>query len=289
MNDILKFIISLIFSIIVLVVISGFIADSNIDFGIATVFIAIIIFAIPFIISMALLEHFSEKQSTKGALNNQDNKEVLGEIEKRKDPNLRVNKNEDWRNDSGKYQKKNENENHERFIPKPSKTTKFQSDYSESIKKVENIGYNRFHSSVGDDIYELIRNGKDYPGETSRILTESYFGVGYNEDDKIDSMQNLIEFRAAAYSLFGLHLDENISREIAIDFCDNFAVIVLCLTYFEINNNPEKKEFFQKMYPLIYKIIAEEHIKVAERLNRVPVISSIADRELMQSLNRIIS
>jgi len=190
---------------------------------------------------------------------------------------------------SDSYGAKFENENHERFIPKPSKSTKFQSDYSESIKKVENIGYNRFHSSVGDDIYELIRNGKDYPGETSRILTESYFGVGYNEDDKIDSMQNLIEFRAAAYSLFGLHLDENISREIAIDFCDNFAVIVLCLTYFEINNNPEKKEFFQKMYPLIYKIIAEEHIKVAERLNRLPVISSIADRELMQSLNRIIS
>jgi len=293
MNDILRFIISLIFSIIVLVIISGFIADSNMDFGIATVFIAIIIFAIPFIVSMALLEHFSEKKK----INTLPNKSVKEKFKDSKNGkaivpnvnNLSSDRSKVGSDNSGNLQTKKENGDYDRILPKSPKLDQFQSNYSESLKVVENIGYNRFQSNVDEDINELIRNGKDNSGETSRILTESYFGIGYNEDDEIDSMENLISFRAAAYSLFGLELDESTIREMAIDYCDNFPAIILCLTYFEVTNNPEKMEFFKKNYSLIYKIIAEEHIKIAERLKRVPVISSISDSELTQALNKIIS
>lgn len=293
MNDLLKFLISLIFSIIVLVTISGFIADSDMDFGIATVFIAIIIFAVPFIVSFALLEHFSEKKEK----NTLPNKVVLEKFKDSKKEtaivsnfnNLSSERSIVGSDSSGNLQTKKENEDHERFVPKSAKIDSFQSNYSESLKVVENIGFNRSTSIVDEDINEQIRNGKDNPGETSRILTESYFGVGYNEDNKIDSMENLINFRAAAYSFFGLELDENTIREMAINYCDNFPVIILCLTYYELINIPEKIEFFKKNYRLIYKVIVEEHIKVAERLNKAPVTSSISNSELTQALIRIIS
>lgn len=187
------------------------------------------------------------------------------------------------------YSMKFKNEDHERFVPKSPKIGSFQSNYSESLKVVENIGNNKFNSNVKVDIDELIRNGKDNPGETSRILTESYFGIGYNGVNKISSMENLISFRAAAYSILDLELGENTIKEMAVDYCNNFPAIILCLAYFEAINIPEKMEFFENNYPLIYKIIEEEHIKVATRLQRVPVVSKISDSELREALKRIIS
>lgn len=194
------------------------------------------------------------------------------------------NNTENVRNASSNYDRKSKSEDHKRFLPKSPKLAEFQSDYSESIKLMETIGSSRSENIANGDIYNSIRNGKNNSGETSRILTESYFGIGYNANDEIDSMENLISFRAASYSLLNIELDEKIIKKMAIDYGDNFPTVILALSYLEIYNNLSEKEFFDNNYPLIYTIIEEEHIKVTKRIGRVPVVSQTSIEELKKVL-----
>lgn len=128
------------------------------------------------------------------------------------------------------------------------------------INKAE-IFINRDIATIDD----LLRFSSGSPGETSRVLTKSYYTLFFEENIKSSkNLENLLHHRNNALHLQGAGLKETFIAELSKKYANNLTTALFALVIYENSIHPSQ-HINKTTLPIIFKIITEEHNKLAPR------------------------
>lgn len=99
------------------------------------------------------------------------------------------------------------------------------------------------------------------PGEVTRILTQNYYALFFNETKNSKNALEFLEYRAGTFNaITGNNLKKDCSKTISNRHFNKISTLIFFLCYHE-NFNEKKSVFAGELVGEVYKIIIEEHNK----------------------------
>lgn len=131
------------------------------------------------------------------------------------------------------------------------------------------------------DIKEILRNNDGLIGDTTRVLTETYFNFYYNPSDLKNSCRALLEYRNGFYYSIPKvnHLTTNEISLITNSLYDNLPAIMLIFFYIECYIDENFQDIIDANIDLAYIVAIEEHKRICDIKGYSPLTSILNDEK----------
>lgn len=122
-----------------------------------------------------------------------------------------------------------------------------------------------FSPELTKEYLNLLKNDIGSPGETSRVLTNKYYSLIYENKKGIVEASNLVEIRVNIFeAIMNVNFPEKAKKNIIDNCYDNIPMLITLLYFFE--DAIAKNFLFERGYKKdLYRIIREEHNKICPK------------------------
>lgn len=133
-------------------------------------------------------------------------------------------------------------------------------------QKSENL--EPFNSNLSENEIDFFRNASGSFGETSRVLTQKYYSILYDDMNVDERINHVVDIRVSTFdALANVEFPKKAKKILIKENDHNIPMIITLLCFFE--DSIVENFYFEKGFKKdIYRIILEEHNKICPLKNK---------------------